>query len=123
MTLDPKLWLGHSLGPWQVDGMYCLDATGERVLLSGTHGLGFASAHEHPERKANAALVFHAPQIEAERVRLLAENEQLRHAVEQALWHLGSDADRTLLCIGGKGWKTSKWEAADLARAALEPTP
>ena len=49
----------------------------------------------------------------------LARVTRLREAAEQALWHMGNDADRNAMVEAGRGWKTSADECADMLRASI----
>lgn len=48
------------------------------------------------------------------------EIERLREAAEQALWHLGNDADRAAIHARGRSWETDQEKANAMLRAALE---
>lgn len=94
-------------GPWRLDP----EANDEAVI--GSRGFLVADccifsarkgAPTDAENRANARLIASAP--------------DLAEALEQALWHLGSDADRLQLAIPA-GRRTSSLGCVEAIRAAL----
>ena len=43
----------------------------------------------------------------------------MREALEQTLWHIGSDDDRRTILDAGHGWKTDMFGLVEMVRAAL----
>jgi hypothetical protein len=57
--------------------------------------------------------------LDAERDAAVDQGRALVAALEQTLWHYGSDADRKALLDAGKGWKTDTFELIAMIRVAL----